>query len=202
MLTILNNFLFEVTSNFYILFDSPIFNSILTVSILVLIGFIILSSGIGGRIIKGANDATAIGAGIATIYTAYQTASGGNNNNKDDKKDDKKDNTTTNSSSKVNSFFLFSILSNLETGNSSLNQFAFGIFIISITGLLCFLNISFYLISYYLIQKGNYENKYPRFRKLINYYKNISMFNLTIEIIICFICLLSLVVSSFFFLFV
>ena len=103
---------------------------------------------------------------------------------------------------KVNSFFLFSILSNLETGNSSLNQFAFGIFIISITGLLCFLNISFYLISYYLIQKGNYEDKYPRFRKLINYYKNISMFNLTIEIIICFICLLSLVVSSFFFLFV
>ena len=100
---------------------------------------------------------------------------------------------------KVNSFFLFSILSNLETGNSSLNQFAFGIFILSITGLLCFLNISFYLISYYLIQKGNYENKYPRFRKLINYYKNISMFNLTIEIIICFICLLSLVVSSFFF---
>ena len=89
MLTILNNFLFEVTSNFYILFDSPIFNSILTVSILVLIGFIILSSGIGGRIIKGANDATAIGAGIATIYTAYQTASGGNNNNnKDDNKDD------------------------------------------------------------------------------------------------------------------
>ena len=101
MLTILNNFLFEVTSNFYILFDSPIFNSILTVSILVLIGFIILSSGIGGRIIKGAKDATAIGAGIATIYTAYQTANGGNNNNnKDDKKDDKKDDTTTNSSSK------------------------------------------------------------------------------------------------------
>ena len=74
---------------------------------------------------------------------------------------------------KDNSFFLFSILSNLETGNSSLNQFAFGIFILSIKCLLCFLNISFYLISYYLIQKGNYENKYPSFRKLINYYKNI-----------------------------
>ena len=191
MLTILNNFLFEVTSNFYILFDSPIFNSILTVSILVLIGFIILSSGIGGRIIKGANDATAIGAGIATIYTAYQTASGGNNNNKDDKKDDKKDNTTTNSSSKVNSFFLFSILSNLETGNSSLNQFAFGIFIISITGLLCFLNISFYLISVYVINNNKYidvkSSKYPITHKIIKYYNSSRISFIMLELMF-FIC--------------
>lgn len=110
MLLILNNFLFAVTANINILFDSPIFNSILTVSILVLFGFIILFSNLGGRIIQGAKDATAIGAGIASMYTAYKTASGGNNNNdnnndkkddkKDDKKEDKKDETSTNSSSK------------------------------------------------------------------------------------------------------
>jgi hypothetical protein len=100
--------------------------------------------------------------------------------------------------------FLFTwLLSNLNINVSKsdpdVTQFAYGVFLISLVAILCFINISAYLLAYYLIQKGNYETKYPKLAGFINYYKKINLIFLLIEIILCFICLIILIFFSFLF---
>jgi len=102
--------------------------------------------------------------------------------------------------------FLFSwILTNLDINvNSSdpdITQLAYGVFLLSLIAFLCFLNIIGYLLAYYLIQKGNYEVKYPKLTGLINYYKKINLVFLIIEVLLCLTCLTVLVLFSFLILF-
>lgn len=78
----------------------------------------------------------------------------------------------------------------------SITQVFYGLFILSLIALLCFLNIVFNMIVYYIIQKGNYEEKYPRLKPFINFYKNTNIIYMSIEIFICLICLLALVIFS------
>jgi hypothetical protein len=78
----------------------------------------------------------------------------------------------------------------------SITQVFFAIFILSLIALLCFLNIVFNMIVYYIIQRGNYEDKYPRLKPFINFYKNTNIIYMSIEIFICLICLLALVIFS------
>jgi hypothetical protein len=80
--------------------------------------------------------------------------------------------------------------------SNSLTQVFFAIFVLSLIALLCFLNIVFNMLVYYIIQKGNYEEKYPRLKPFINFYKNTNIIYMSIEIFICLICLLALVVFS------
>lgn len=98
------------------------------------------------------------------------------------------------------SFSLAFILSkldiNLSENASSLTQLSFSVFLLSLISFLCVLNIIGVLTAYIFIQKGNYENKYPRFGKLINYYKQSSLLYVIIEIIICLVCLLLLIFYS------
>jgi hypothetical protein len=93
------------------------------------------------------------------------------------------------------------ILSNLDIivtdSDSFITQIFYGVFLLSIIALICFINIIGYLVVYIIIERGNYENKYPRLSKIINYYKKISLIYLSIEVLLCLICLFLLVFFSF-----
>ena len=90
---------------------------------------------------------------------------------------------------------------NVNDTNNVLTQYSWGIFIISLICLLSFLNILGYIIAYLLIQKSNYESKYPLLSKLINRYKKFSLIYFSIEIIICLICLFLLLFFSLLFIY-
>ena len=91
------------------------------------------------------------------------------------------------------------ILSNLgieENVNSNLNV-SYAIFLLSLIALLCFINVLGFIIVYIFIQKNEYETKYPKFKKIINYYKNTSLIYAILEALLCFICLFILILFSF-----
>jgi len=85
---------------------------------------------------------------------------------------------------------------NIPDNASTLTQWSFSVFLLSLIALICFINVLGFLFVYILIQKGNYELKYPRFKKIINYYKKSSILYVVIESLICFSCLLLLIIFS------
>ena len=100
------------------------------------------------------------------------------------------------------SFALPFILSKIDINASDLDtvltKFSYGVLIISIVGLLCFINVFGYTLTYVFIQKGlKYENKFPTFlKKIINYYKNATLLFIVLEGILCLVCLVLLVYFS------
>jgi hypothetical protein len=96
-----------------------------------------------------------------------------------------------------NAFILSWILSNVNveiTDNSSqLLQFSYGVLLGSIVILFCLLNITGYIITNYLLEKVDLENKYPTIWKYLNRFIKISLFYICIDILIC-LYLLSLIV--------
>jgi hypothetical protein len=96
------------------------------------------------------------------------------------------------------SFSLYTILSLLDIkipeNASTLTQFSFSVFLLSLVSFLCFLNIIFFLIVYIFLQN---KTKFSCLNKLINYYKNISLFYVLLEAVICTISLLLLIIFSF-----
>jgi len=89
----------------------------------------------------------------------------------------------------------------LDDTDSTLIHYSYAIFVLSMIGLLCFINIIGYMIVYIIIQKGDYEakikEKYPRLSKYITYYKNSNLVYAGIEVLTCLVCLLIIVSSSF-----
>jgi hypothetical protein len=98
------------------------------------------------------------------------------------------------------SFSLALILSqldiNITENTSKLTQLSFSVFLFSLIALLCFFNVVGFLITYIFIEKKDYESKYPRLKRLINYYKKSSFIFIIIEGIICVSCLLLLIIFS------
>lgn len=98
------------------------------------------------------------------------------------------------------SFLLTWILTNLDidvsNSDSDITQLAYGVFLLSLIAILCFLNILGYFMAYYIIQKSNYENKYPKLTKIINYFKKVNLVFLAIEVLICLFCLATLALFS------
>lgn len=93
--------------------------------------------------------------------------------------------------------FIFSQLNiNVDETASNLTQISYGFFLLSLVALICFINVLGFIITYFLIQQGNYENKYPKWSKIINYYKKSSLVYVSIEAFLCLICLLLLVFFS------
>ena len=96
-----------------------------------------------------------------------------------------------------NAFILSWILSNVNveiTDNSSqLLQFSYGVLLGSIVILFCVLNITAYILTNYLLEKVDLENKYPTIWKYLNRFIKISLFYICIDILIC-LYLLSLIV--------
>jgi len=86
---------------------------------------------------------------------------------------------------------------NVNDSDPVIVQLAYGVFLLTLVTLFCLRNIIGYISAYFLIQKGNYEVKYPKFARLIHYYKNTTLVFLIIEIILCLICLAILIFYSY-----
>jgi len=96
-------------------------------------------------------------------------------------------------------FILSQFNLNVDDAASNFTQVSYGFLLLSLIALICFLNVIGYLITYILIQKGNYENKYPRLGKFINYYKKSTLLYVSVEAFLCLICLILMVFFSFLF---
>ena len=94
-------------------------------------------------------------------------------------------------------FILSQFNLNVDETASNLTQFSYGIFLLSLVALICFINVLGFMITYILIQKGNYEQKYPKLSKFINYYKKSTLIYVSIEAFLCLVCLILLVSYSF-----
>ena len=102
----------------------------------------------------------------------------------------------------THSFSLFGLIMsqlnlNVEDTASNLIQISYGFFLLSLVALVCFLNVVGFMITYILIQQGNYEKKYPQLNRFINFYKKSTILYVSIEVFLCLICLLLLVGFSF-----
>lgn len=87
-----------------------------------------------------------------------------------------------------------------ESSSSQLVNFNYGVFLVSLVGLFCFINIIGYIIAYFLLQKVDYEKNYPRLSKWIDRYKKFSYFYFCLDVTICFLCLFTLVFFTLLFL--
>jgi len=78
-------------------------------------------------------------------------------------------------------------------------SFAFSIFGLSLIAISCFTSVCVYLLSIYLISKYDIESKfqnYPRFKKIIKFNKNASIFLIVMEIVIGLTCLIGIALLS------
>jgi hypothetical protein len=108
-----------------------------------------------------------------------------------------KENKKNNLSQSFSLAFILSYLDiNIPDHASTLTHFSFSVFLLTLVALLCFINVLGFLIAYIIIQKGNYENKYPKLKKIISYYKKSTLFYVIIEALICLCCLLLLIFFS------
>jgi len=182
---------FNLLNLFYNIINLDI-SIITTIEIFILGGMVLFS----GKAIQLGLDmgakAVAIVAGSTMIYKNLKGSGSGSDDNDKDKKDNL-----------IQSFTLPFILSNLDINipenASSLTNVSYGVFLLSLIALFCFINILGYFIAYILVLRGDYENKYPRLKWYINFYKKTTILSLIIEIIFCFISLLLLLIFSFLF---
>ena len=87
--------------------------------------------------------------------------------------------------------FSFIDVSVLPDTASGMDKFLFGILSISLILLWCIINITGYFLTLYIIHYTDLANKYPKYTKLINYFKNANIMYIIIEIIFIIIILLS-----------
>ena len=72
-------------------------------------------------------------------------------------------------------------------------SYTFGMFILNLAVLVCFVNIIGYILSLYLVNKYDINKRFPKLKGYINFYKTTNKFFLILEIIIAFIILIFLV---------
>lgn len=105
------------------------------------------------------------------------------------KKENKKVDDKINNNSYKNSYILGWILTNVNVeitdSSSQLLQFSYGVFLGSIITLFCVLNLAGYIITNYLLEKVEFEKKYPRIGKYFKKFQKISLFYIIIDIFIC-----------------
>lgn len=92
-------------------------------------------------------------------------------------------------------FILHMLNISIPENSSTLINFSFGILILIIVCIICFLNVFGFLIINHLINKYNIENKYPKLKKIIEYYKKISLVYIIIEGLICLSCLMFIFIA-------
>jgi hypothetical protein len=79
-------------------------------------------------------------------------------------------------------------------------SFTFNMFLLNLSTLFCFINIAGYLLSLYLIDKykDQLDIKFPRLKRIINFYSKTNMFLLKFEIFVAFILLIFMLLANFF----
>ena len=93
--------------------------------------------------------------------------------------------------------FLFSSLGvKIPTEAEPMVHFSFNILILSLIILFCFINITGYFISIYLLNKYNVEERYPKYSKIIRYFEKSRILFVTIEIFICFFCIILIILTN------
>ena len=101
---------------------------------------------------------------------------------------------------KSSSVILGWILSNVNVeitdSSSQLLQFSYNVFLGSIVSFFCLISVIGYIITNYILDKVDIENKYPRIGKYLNRFKKIALFYVLIDLFICLLWLFLLVFSS------
>jgi hypothetical protein len=93
--------------------------------------------------------------------------------------------------------FIFKTLgSDIPKDAEPIITYSFNMLILSLIILACFINITGYFISIYLIKKYNIEDKYPKYSKLIRYFEKSNIFFVIIEIILCLFCLMIIIILN------
>lgn len=93
--------------------------------------------------------------------------------------------------------YIISVLGiKVPEGSEALTKYAFGVFILSLIALLAFINVLGYFLSLHLVQRYDISNKYPKLKRIINYYEKSSLFFILIETLFCMGCLLFLIISA------
>ena len=75
--------------------------------------------------------------------------------------------------------------------------FSFNTLILSLIILFCFINIIGYFTSIYLVNKYNIESKYPKYAKYIRYFEKSRIYFVLVEILLCFFCIITILLSNF-----
>jgi hypothetical protein len=84
----------------------------------------------------------------------------------------------------------------LPEGSEALTNYAFGVFILSLVALLAFMNVLGYFLSLHLVQRYDIATKYPKIRRIVNFYEKSSLFFILIETLFCIGCLLFLIITA------
>jgi hypothetical protein len=92
---------------------------------------------------------------------------------------------------------LFSDIVVYSGAEHTLYHYSLGVLATSLVTLFSLINVLGYFISIYLIHKYDIKNKYPKYSKLISYFENSSLVFVIFEVLLCLICLTSIVVFSF-----
>ena len=104
----------------------------------------------------------------------------------------------------THSFIIPFILNKLDItlpeGSEKLTQYSFGVFILSLIAFMSFINVIGYFFTLYLVHRYDIVTKFPKLKKIKNYFEKSSLFLIIIECLFCVVCLLILMVTSFFYL--
>ena len=76
-------------------------------------------------------------------------------------------------------------------------ELGFNVAMICLIVLVCFINVFGYLIAFYLLEYYHIDNKFPKFKGIINYFKKSSWIFLIIEGLIGFAGLILLIYLGF-----
>ena len=102
------------------------------------------------------------------------------------------------------SFILTFILSNLDInipeGSENLTNYAFGVMVMSLIAILCFINVLGYFISFYVLKKYNLETRFPKLNKIKAYYQNTTLMFICFEALFCFLILFFLFITAYLYL--
>jgi len=97
--------------------------------------------------------------------------------------------------------FILNILDiNIPEGSENLTNYAFGVMIMSLVALLCFINVLGYFLSFHVLDKYNIETRFPKLSKIKKYYKNTTLIFIIYESLFCIFCLLFLIITAYLYL--
>lgn len=89
---------------------------------------------------------------------------------------------------------------NIPEGSENLTNYAFGVMILSLVALLCFINVLGYFMSFYILDKYNIETRFPKLNKIKTYYQNSTIIFILFESLFCILILLFLIISAYLYL--
>lgn len=97
-------------------------------------------------------------------------------------------------------FILNTIDINIPEGSEALTNYAFGVMLMSLVALLCFINVLGYFISFYILDKYNIETRFPKLSKIKTYYQNTTLIFIIYESLFCICILLFLIITAYLYL--